>query len=351
MANRFEGDADPTSAADSTDPTDSTAPSATPVGPPTDRELPADPETETPPGRLRLLGIALALIAIGFCIWAVAQDWTEVSRALSDANLTTLAVAFVLSAMSMLFLAVLWQRCLTTMNTSVPLHEVVGWYFIGELGKYLPGGVWQVIGRGEIAHRTRGISRTVSYISTLISYAAMCLGALLLCAAMAPFMATGENGSSLAWLFLPALVLVPMLIHPSVAAAVIKTVSKVTKRKIDFVPLPWSTMFGLVLWSIPAWLFLGAASVAVTASLGYHVHPVRVALAAVAAWVVGFLAVPVPAGAGIREVTFAALSGLPAGPAVAVAVVARAMFIVVDAAGGIIALMVRAFAQRRRTKR
>ncbi len=49
-----------------------------------------------------------------------------------------------------------------------------------------------------------------------------------------------------------------------------------------------------------------------------------------AAWIIGFLAIPVPAGAGLRELMFLAASGLDHGPAVAVAAIARLLFIAVD---------------------
>jgi hypothetical protein len=62
---------------------------------------------------------------------------------------------------------------------------------------------------------------------------------------------------------------------------------------------------------------------------------------------VGFLAVPVPAGAGVRELVFVALCGLPAAPGAAVALLARASLLLVDAALGAAGLAIAA----RRTRR
>ena len=78
---------------------------------------------------------------------------------------------------------------------------------------------------------------------------------------------------------------------------------------------------------------------AVTEALGYDQQPARVAFAAILAWIVGFLIVPVPAGAGIRELLFVAVCGLAAGPAVAVAAIARLTFILLDGIGGATALL------------
>jgi len=62
----------------------------------------------------------------------------------------------------------------------------------------------------------------------------------------------------------------------------------------------------------------------------------RVVFAAVLSWVVGFLAVPVPAGAGVREAVLLAASGLDGGVAAATAIIARVIFIAVDAVGGLL---------------
>ena len=67
-------------------------------------------------------------------------------------------------------------------------------------------------------------------------------------------------------------------------------------------------------------------------SLGAASYP-KVMFAAVLSWIAGFLAVPVPAGAGIREAVLTASSGLDGGVAAATAIVARIIFILVDVIG------------------
>jgi uncharacterized membrane protein YbhN (UPF0104 family) len=63
----------------------------------------------------------------------------------------------------------------------------------------------------------------------------------------------------------------------------------------------------------------------------------RLSLATVLSWTAGFLT-PTPGGAGVREAVFIAVSGLASGPAVAVAVTARIIFVLVDVGGALIGL-------------
>jgi uncharacterized membrane protein YbhN (UPF0104 family) len=83
---------------------------------------------------------------------------------------------------------------------------------------------------------------------------------------------------------------------------------------------------------VPAWLLVGATTAAVLRAFG---EPVgwQAPAAAVLAWVCGFLAVPVPAGAGVREAVFVATSGLDSGLALTVAVTTRLAFLLVDLLG------------------
>lgn len=296
---------------------------------------------------LKAGGFALAAVALGLCVYALARDWDRVSAALRDANPWALGGALVLSAGSMQALAVLWHRCLAALGVRARVGEVSSWYFVGELGKYIPGGVWQVVGRSELAYRRHQINRSTSYASTLLAYGAMTLGAVFVCALASPWFATGTSGTAWAWLLLPGVVVVPVVIHPRVVGAAVGVVARLSRRDLQVTPLSWRTMAALLAWSLPAWVLLGGASAALAAGLGSDGNEVRIAVAAVAAWLIGFLAVPVPAGAGVREVVFAVFSGLAAGPAVAVALLARALLIVVDAAGGLVSIGIHRVADRR----
>jgi hypothetical protein len=305
--------------------------------------LDAETQSAEPPRRrrsatlLKAAGATIAVLAIVLCAKALADQWSEIRTSIARANLGWLAVALVCSALAMSGLGLLWWRCLHVFNVRVRKRDAVAWYFGGELGKYVPGGIWPVLGRGELALRA-GIPRATGYLTTLISYAAMCIAAGMVCGALAPVVAVGGHGLGAGWLLLALIPLGVAVVHPAVMRRVLALGARITKGKVDPEPQPWSTMVGLIAWAIPTWLLVGAGSAAISQGLGYDGEPSRIALAAVAAWVCGFLVVPVPAGAGLREIVFVGLSGLPAGPAVAVAAIARLLFVVVDGSGGVLGL-------------
>src|SRR3546814_3278053 len=77
-------------------------------------------------------------------------------------------LALGLAAVSMGAIAVPWQRAVRLLGDDLPMRQILSRYFVGELGKYVPGGVWPVLGRGELAAR-QGIRRTAAYGSVLLS--------------------------------------------------------------------------------------------------------------------------------------------------------------------------------------
>jgi uncharacterized membrane protein YbhN (UPF0104 family) len=234
-------------------------------------------------------------------------------------------------------LAMLWWRCLAVFDTPVVLRHALAWYFTGELGKYLPGGVWATLGRGEIASRSGKVSRGTAYATTLLSYLFMCLGAILAFCVIAPF--GGGGGIALATV-LAALAVVALLVavaSPPALRRMLGFARRLSAGRIDLGVPSFQQIVAMILMTVPTWLLVGLSSVLVSDAFGLHGDTIRIAAAAVAAWVVGFLAVPVPAGAGVREVAFVALSGLPTATAVTVASGARVAAILADALGGVVA--------------
>jgi uncharacterized membrane protein YbhN (UPF0104 family) len=282
---------------------------------------------------LRVGGILIGLLAISLCLRTIAGEWHEIRHAIATADPLLMLLGLLGSVAGMSFLAVLWRSALIAFGERISFRHALAWYFAGELGKYLPGGVWQVVGRGELAVRG-GVRRSVGYASTLVSMVVMCIAAAVVCGVLAPLLAMDGNGFGWEILLLLLIPLGVVAVHPRVFGRVLGLVERLSKGRLKLDPPPWPVMLRLIITGTPTWFLVGGASVAVTAALGYDQNPARIAFAAVTAWIVGFLAIPVPAGAGIRELVFVAVCGLAAGPATAVAALARILLLITDAAGG-----------------
>ncbi len=284
-----------------------------------------------------VIGTVVGVAAGAFVVRELASEWSRVSEAIGDASPAWLVGSLVAAGLGMTSIALCWTDALALLGSRRSRGRVTAWYFVGELGKYLPGGVWPVVGRGELARRG-GVPRSRAYASVALSLGALYLAAMFVAAVLVPVVAAGGGGVEGPLLVLLLLPVGLALLHPRVLAVMERLARRVLRREVQIIVPSWRASVGLVLRYVPAWLFIGTATWAAARALTPDAGLARVGFAAVLSWIAGFLAVPVPAGAGVREAVFIAACGLPDGIDATVAIAARVAFILVDGVGGLVAL-------------
>ncbi len=103
--------------------------------------------------RGRRLALRLAFVAAGlaFVVRALVQGLQDGS--FSDVRPAWI-VAMVASAVAaMVWIAQRWSQAARIVGGDLASADAVPLYFQGEVGKYLPGAIWAVVGRAELARR------------------------------------------------------------------------------------------------------------------------------------------------------------------------------------------------------
>lgn len=287
-----------------------------------------------------LVGVAIAVLGLAFVIRILARDRNAVLAALEGVSVMELLPALLLGLAAMSWIGASWRRCLAVLGASEPLGAALHQYFVGQLGKYVPGGVWPVVGRAEMARRG-GVARLPAYGSTTLSLVFTYLAAVL--TAAVAWAALGRGGSVLAAGVLALLPIGLLAMHPRALNAMLGLARHATGRELD-VPVPaWGTSTRLMVRHVPAWLAICGATWIVAVALGARPDPAELVLATTVSWVVGFLAIGVPGGLGVREAVFVGLATSIGGPgaAAATALVARILFVVVDLTGAAVSSVLR----------
>lgn len=313
--------------------------------------------TDAPPSRARAkvasgaVGLVVAVLAAAFVARTLLRDREAIGDALEQAQPGWVLLGGGLAIVGMTAIAVPWRRALQLLGGDLPYGQVVARYYVGEIGKYLPGGVWPILGRGELARR-HGVGRAAAYGSVALSLVALYLAAMFVVVAGLPALLAGDDGTGPIGVVL-LLPLGVLALHPRALAAGLRLVERAARRRVDLTLPAWRQSIALVGRYVPAWLAIGGATAAVARALDPGADVVQVGTAAVLSWVIGFVLVPVPGGVGVREAAFVAAAGsLDPGIAAATAVAARAVFVGVDAAGaalGALALRRGGSAQPERT--
>ncbi|MDX6285646.1 MAG: glycosyltransferase 2 family protein [Frankiales bacterium] len=288
----------------------------------------------------RRLRAVLLPVAAGLAAYAVVAQWSDIRHALDRVGFVAPLLAFLLALVGLAAGALAWRALLTDVGVRLPLAATTRVFFVGQLGKYLPGGVWPVVAQMELGHDAGAERRHVGAVSVLVMAVNVVTG-LVVAAACLPFTSSSAL-HRVGWL----LVLVPVgvaLLHPRVLNEVIGRALRLLRREPLEQPPSIRGVAAAVAWSLVMWAAFGAHLYVLADPLAESGH--RLPLLAVGgyalAWVVGFLVVVAPSGVGVREamLVLALAPALPAGEATAVALLSRALMTVADLAWAALALL------------
>ena len=281
------------------------------------------------------------LIGVAVFGWlAVRDSWSDVTATIRRLDALDVALAFVLGLAASAAAYFSWRSVLHTLTpVEMTPHDSRAMYFCSQTGKYVPGSVWPALIQTELGARNH-IPRTaviVSYALTLcitLTTAGLVSG-LVLADARSVTLAIGAGGA-----LAGGALLVFGLLHESGATRLVRWITTRRNRSADgnqpAIELhPRNAARGL-LWAAAYWMVLGAQAVALALALSPTSLTARDALVVVGAfafaWLCGFLALPLPAGAGIREAVFAFALGPMLGrpTAIGLALVTRFVAVLLD---------------------
>lgn len=285
---------------------------------------------------VRAAFLAVAVIA---AVWAVVAQREAVAEALGRVGVGGVAAALAASCAYVAATALSWRALLADLGSPLPLGAAARVFFVSQVAKYLPGGVWNIVAAAELGadHEVpRRRSVAVMLVSLLVSCAT---GAAL---AVVGLLASSAALASFWWVAL-ALPVFLVVLSPPVLGALVDLALRVTKRAPLKTRPTWRGIGAGVAWQTVAWLFAGWQVYLLAGPVGLPAGAGGYLLAAggyALAWTVGFLAIVVPAGAGVREVVLGAVLGgaVGTGGAVMVVLLSRVLLTAVDLAAGLAAL-------------
>jgi len=232
-----------------------------------------------------------------------------------------LALAFVMAGLYLLGQAVVWRRIVADLGERIPWPVALRAWMLSNMGRYLPGSVWHLVGRVELG-RGAGVARASGTLGVVLEQGLQVLAALLIVAASLPFWPASSIVRQWAWLAL----LVPVglvAMHPRVFYPVLSWGLRRAGRQ----PLPVSLDYRHLMGYTAAYLLVhlanGLALAFAAVALGAPLTAVPAMVgAALFAWTAGYLWILAPGGLGVREVLVtAALAPLVGAEIAAVAAI------------------------------
>lgn len=258
--------------------------------------------------RYAILGIAKVvgiLAALAFLGRAVRAAWSEVASVPGAVAWPTFGLAVVGLGASYLLFAGLWKSVASDLGADVRFGHTVQLWAFSNLGRYLPGKVWQVVGLVVVA-RDLGVSAPLAASVSVVALGyTIATGSLLATVLVPDYLAARPGIGWVVWIAAASL-LVPTL-RPAVVNWLLQklTVTRTEdgRRITHAITLRWAASF-VGMWVIHGVTFMLVADAVVDVQWARFAEYTGLWCLS---YVAGVVAVFAPGGIGVRESVLAHL--------------------------------------------
>ena len=197
-----------------------------------------------------------------------------------------------------------WRRLLARLGISRSVAATYRAYFIGQIGKYVPGKALAILLRASFLP---GVSPGIAALTAVYETLTTMAGGALLAMCLLPWLFADRG--DLAWQALGLLALAGVPILPSVFNRLVARLARpFLDPEIPPPRIPWTALPEGLAWATVGWGFLGVSAATLIHGLLPDPPPltvdfvVRCVAFNALSYVAGFLALPAPGGLGVREV-------------------------------------------------
>ncbi len=163
---------------------------------------------------IKFLKFIVPVALFGYLVLNISSDWQSVTPYLVNFNAGFLIIAFLIMLLIYPEGALCWYVVLRKMGFKVNLLRILRIWIISNTGRYIPGKIWQYIGRVELAKREAGIGRTEAIFSLLLEIFLVITAAGLVSTLALPVIGVQNLKKSFIIFVLPAALI---LLHPKPA--------------------------------------------------------------------------------------------------------------------------------------
>ncbi|MFN2564275.1 MAG: lysylphosphatidylglycerol synthase domain-containing protein [Gemmatimonadaceae bacterium] len=285
----------------------------------------------------------MAAAVIWFAYRALRGSWDELRRQPLPADIgwgwaAASAATFLLAY---LVLIQTWRAILTSWDTGLPFLAAARIWMVSNLGRYVPGKVWQIAAMGVLAQRA-GVSPLAASGSAVLGTAVnIAAGFLIVMATGWRLLAVPHAGAPAVAAGIVLAVAVALIAVPWVAPGAVRVAERAAGTSLTLKMPPRRAVMYAVVGNIIAWIFYGIAFQLLARAIWGSAGGGLSAYVAVytLSYLVGYLVLPAPAGVGFREasmITLMPAAGLAtAAQSAVLAIASRLLLTVLDIAPGL----------------
>ena len=291
---------------------------------------------------VRLVFAALAVTAVWLSVRDIQDQWRQfrASGATLSLDWGAIGISAAIVLVSYAVLIETWRRTVSAWGEKLEWRDAARIWFISNLGRYLPGKVWQLGAMSAMAH-AKGISPLAAAGSALVvNLVNVIAGIAVVAVAGAEHLQARGAAIALAIVLGAGCFATPWILPRLGTLA-----SFVLRRSFEVPVLPQRALWTAALGCVVAWTLYGTAfRILVRGLLGSAPGSLASYIAVfTGSYLVGYIAIFAPGGIGVREQSLVSSLGrlaLPVGAPGIVAVASRLWLTVLEILPGVVLLAV-----------
>lgn len=256
----------------------------------------------------RALGVGVTVAIFAWMLRPVVAKWDQVGDRVKDIDAAWFVIASLMFAAFLFAFRVLsWRKILSGFGYKLPLAPATRIWSTSELARYLPGVIWQVVGRVYLV-KPYGVSGTVCSASQILELVVFLLANVLVAVGCLLWFGTKMDPTAAKYLY-AVMALVPLLmllLHPKVFYTLLTKYMTWRGKALPTRRVRGKTLTILAIWAIVGLLWQSLALWLLTHE-PLRLQPTKwwvVAGSYGLAWCAGFIAFWAPGGLGVREFVF-----------------------------------------------
>jgi glycosyltransferase 2 family protein len=247
---------------------------------------------------IQSLKVIVMLIIFTVMIYYLANNWSSLKEYDLTFNPIFLIISFILLGLSHILASIGWNLILKLLKSNIPQKSASGIYFISQLGRYIPGKVWYILGRVGMTRKHNVPKRIIILSGFLELILVMASASIIFLLALIFFPIIPEIQNYLPHLT-TLVILILIGIHPKSLNILLKILKKTEmKIKLSYTKILLTLLFFIVVWIIKGIAFyylISSITILDISSLFWIISVFSIS------WVIGYLILITPGGIGARE--------------------------------------------------
>jgi len=250
------------------------------------------------------------IITVAIFYWMlkpVVRQWTQVHAQIERTEPWRFVVAIIMFAIFLfVFRVQSWRYIIMAAGRKLPVAASTRIWSTSELARYLPGVIWQVVGRVFLV-KPYGVSAGICSTSQVLELSIFLLANVLVALVSLPWLAgqMEPKAQLLLWIAAGLAPLLLLLLHPKIFYGILNQITRWLGKQPISLRLTGRQLFALVAWAflglvwqgMAIWLLIGQKN-----ALSLDIGKIGLVVGAYClAWCAGFLAFWAPGGLGTRE--------------------------------------------------